>query len=111
MAKTRYMLMSDSLDQVTDKGIKRVDIFSFPINDFSPQDVLLDWTLSESDVFRFDLFIMSHYGTVDYYLEMIKWLNGLFGMDESKVGTVIKLYSKRDLDRFLRDNLIKLDRG
>lgn len=110
MPKTRYLLMSES-EQTNRNGIKRVDIFSFPVNNFVQRDVLLDWTLSSSDVFRFDQFIIAQYGSVDYYLPMIKWLNGLFEMDESKIGTQIKLYSKRDLDRFLRDNIVNLERG
>ena len=111
MPKSRYNLISDSIDQVTDKGISRIDIFTFPINEFRQNSVLLPYMLSENDVFRFDQFIRSKYGAVSYYLELVKWLNGLFEMDESKIGTIIKLPSKIDMDRFFRDSIIKLDRG
>lgn len=111
ITKSRYMLMADSEEQVTDDGIARVDIFTFPINEFRQTDVVLEWTLSDVNVYRFDQLIMDQYGSTNYYLPMIKWLNGLYGMDETFVGTKIKLYSKADLDRFLRDNIIKYERG
>lgn len=110
MSKSRYLLMSKS-NQVDINGNKRIDIFSFPINEFRQNDVLLDWTLSESDVLRFDQLIINFYGSVDFNIEIVKWLNNLFEMDESKIGTKIKLPSKRDISRFLRDNLVSLERG
>jgi hypothetical protein len=111
MSKSRYMLMTDSDSQVDSNGIPRIDILTFPINDFKPQDILLDWTLSEDEVYRFDIFILKHYGSTNYYLPMIKWFNGLFEMDDRWIGKEIKLVSKEDLDRFLRSNIVKLERG
>ena len=110
MAKTRYMLMNESETQVDSNGNKRIDILSFPISDFIQKDVVLGWVLTEMDVYRFDQFIISQYGSTNYYLPMIKWLNGLYEMDDRWIGETIRLYSKSDLDRFLRDNLIKLEK-
>ena len=111
MAKTRYMLMADSDTETTDDGVARIDIFTFPINEFRQTEVVLEWTLSDTNVYRFDQLIMDHYGATNYYLPMIKWLNGLFEMNDDKIGTKIKLYSKRDLDRFLREYILKLERS
>ncbi len=44
-------------------------------------------------------------------MSMIKQLNGLYGLDEDWIGETIKLYSKRDLDRFLKDNISNTTRG
>lgn len=110
MSKSIYMLMNESETQVDDSGRKRLDILSFPISDFIRKDIVLEWTLTSSDVYRFDQFIIAHYGSTNYYLSMIKWLNGLYEMDDRWIGKTIKLYSKADLDRFLRDNLIKLEK-
>lgn len=110
MAKTHYLLMKDS-DQTNDDGVNRIDLFSFPINEFRQEDVILEYTLGENDVFRFDHLIRSFYGSIDYYLGMTKLLNGLFELDEDSIGTVIKLYSKSDLDSFLRENLLTVDKS
>lgn len=109
MAKSIYMLMKDS-EQLTSSGVPRVDIISFPIADFKQNDVVIDYTLGENDVLRFDQFIRNFYGSINYYLGMIKILNGFFELDESQVGRKLKLYSKSDLDRFLRDNIINLSK-
>lgn len=111
MARSRYLLISDSETQTTSDGVPRIDIFTFNISDLRQEDILLDYTLTENDVYRFDQFIISQYGVADYYLEMTKWLNNLFEMNDEKIGTTIKLYSKSDLDRFLRSSLINKERG
>ncbi len=59
--RTKYLLMSDS-EQTDDDGLYRVDVFTFPIQDFRQEDIVLEYVLTENDVYRFDQFILSRYG-------------------------------------------------
>lgn len=92
---------------VTDSNGKfYFDIFTFPINQFRTESVILNHRLTKDEVYRFDQFMISWYGKVDYYKEMILWLNGIFLLGEDHINTVIKMYSKIDLDKFLTQQLL-----
>jgi len=104
--RTRYIIIKDSDTVADDFGTPYPDIFTFPINEFVNQDPIAQRTMSDDDVYRMDHTMLSTYGRVDYYDEMTLWLNGLFELVDTYIGTKLGLYSKRDLDRLVRDNII-----
>lgn len=99
--KSKYYTIKASTVITDDNGLYYPDIFTFPIDQFRTENVILDHTLTENEVYRFDQFILNWYGSVNYYEEMILWLNRIFLLGEDHIGTKIKMYSKLDLDKFL----------
>jgi hypothetical protein len=101
MARSKYLTIEPSTVLTDDNGLFYLDIFTFPIDQFRSENVILTHILTYDEVYRFDQFILNWYGKVNYYQEMIQWLNNIFLMGEEYIGVIINMYSKIDLDRFL----------
>lgn len=106
MARTEYVTIKDSKTVVERNGIPRYDIFTFPINEITFNDPVLEYSLTSQDIGRFDLFIINTYGEASYYRKMVLWLNNIPILDESMIGRKIDVPSKNDLDRFLIKNIV-----
>ncbi|MDA3854944.1 MAG: hypothetical protein PF569_01700 [Candidatus Woesearchaeota archaeon] len=103
-----YKLMDDSVD-TNNSGIHLPDDMTFNLNLFefsNPSDVYL---LAEEDVFRFDQVMINFYGSVDYYQEVVLYLNKIDFLTVDYIGKKIYLPLKEDMDSFylnkLRGNL------
>ena len=103
--RSKYYTINPSLTVIDDDGKYYPDIFTFPISQFRAENVVLNHTLTRNEVYRFDQFLLNWYGKVAFYKEMILWLNGIFLLGEDHIGSVIKMYSKIDLDKFLIEHL------
>ncbi len=107
MAKTEYITIKDSKNVVDSRSqLPRYDILTYPINTIRFTDPIIEYTLTEKDVGRFDLFILETYGEVDFYRKIILWLNNIPILDESHIGKKINIFSKLDLDNFLISNIV-----
>jgi hypothetical protein len=100
-SRSKYLTIEPSIVLTDENGLYYPDIFTFPIDQFRAENVILQHTLTYDEVYRFDQFILNWYGKVNYYEEMIQWLNNIFLMGEDHIGSTINMYSKIDLDKFL----------
>jgi hypothetical protein len=61
------------------------------------------YRLSDKEVSRFDLFIGGYYGSFDY-LDLILFVNDVEYIHDLKIGDVLILPDKSDLDKFSFEN-------
>ena len=105
IGRTEYILMSESTTDFDETGIARADLFTYPFNNFANEFPLQTYVLTETDVYRFDLFILETYGEVNFYLKFVLWYNNINILDEEHIGVKILVPNKRDLDNFFSENL------
>jgi len=106
--KTKYLTMPDGAYGDTDEyGNKYVDIMAFHIENFEYTMPPTPHIIKQNEIDRFDLFIATIYGKMDY-MDIILWLNNQEYVSRINNGDTFYLPSKTDLDIFYsRNSVIK----
>jgi hypothetical protein len=95
------LVKDSSVIDAIEKGYYK-DIFSFPLEMFDYNVRPVAYNLTENDVYRFDLLMLTYYGQVDYYLDMILWINKIPYLTDDCINQKIYLPTKQDLDLFYK---------
>lgn len=101
-SRSRYLTINSSEAYRDETGATYPDIFSFPINQFSINDIPLTIALTEDNINRFDLLMAYYYGKSDYD-DIVLWLNKINYIHDVPVGTEIFLPSKKDIESFYEE--------
>lgn len=98
MLRNRYKLMKES-EVKNSKEKAFPDVMTFPLNKFRTNSRPKEHILSKSDIERFDLLIYRYYRLPDYD-DFVLWYNGVGDVRSLEPGDVLKMPSKRDIERF-----------
>lgn len=98
----RYLVIKESEEHSDTNGNFYPDIFSIPINNFKPQKAPQIYTLSERDIYRFDLLIFNYYKDSNYD-DIILMLNNIEHISDVEPGTKILLYDVEDINSFYKE--------
>lgn len=104
MDKNRYLVIEESSKYKDSYGNTYPDIFTFPIKKFKTTEMPFSYTLTEVDIYRFDLLIYSYYGSPEYD-DIVLWYNKIQHIADVMPGTQIELPTKNDIDNFYSNNI------
>lgn len=83
-------------------GVAYPNPFSFNLNNFSPEKPVSSYSLTESDINRFDILIYNIYGSTRYE-SLILMLNTITDIHSMSIGDIIYLWETTDMDNFITE--------
>lgn len=101
--RSYYDLMKISETQGDDGSIY-FDSFTLPTNDFVFSSIPVEYTLTQTDILRPDIFISNYYGSSDLY-DIVIDINCIEDIKTMNPGDIIYLPSRVDLENFYSKNL------
>lgn len=100
--RSRYDIMKQSKVRNKD-GVPYPDVLTFPLKNFvynyPPKEVMVTRTIIE----RFYMLCVKEYGIIEYD-DLILWLNKKADVHELRIGEIIYVPDRRDIESFLVDN-------
>lgn len=99
---TKYDLMDDNTYYQDDFGNYYSDPLTYPLLDFTYEIEPQERILSQVDIDRFDLFIYSVYGNVNYEYFILRF-NNIEYISRMEPGDTILLPSSIDIENFIRE--------
>lgn len=104
MNKNKYNLIKDSI--VSDgNGNFYPDLATFPINDLIPTTRYIPIDIYEQNIYTFYNFIYDIFSTFSLYDDILLWLNDIPYLDATYENTILKVYTKKDIDAWYVDKI------
>jgi hypothetical protein len=103
-SRSIYNLIKSS-NQTDSYGNNYPDFLTLPLNKFVYKYTPTQVIITQNNINRFDLFIYSYYGTVDYQ-DIILFLNGINSIHSLIAGQTLNLPNIIDLTNFYVKNII-----